>query len=966
MNINILNQGRDFQNDNLYGVGSASASSRMTVGTPEYSLDISGRDKDINAFGISDLTTFEDVKEKAALKDVSLESNALAVMSNCLSSEDFAKLQKDGFSPEDMTPEQTVTNLDKIKASLVESGVLVPGFTDDLSSEEIEKIAGSKAAAAAIESALKENLLPVSESNVKAVDSAVNEADKVTVLTDDAKKYMINNGMEPTVNNIYMANHSSSDANAGSKAGYYKDATGYVGKNPTDVCIDELTPQIEKILKDCDIPVNENTLKDAKWLIEKDIPLTKENMESLNDINSVNVPLDKEDVAKAAAAAIADGVDVSHANLTNTESMAVKAGKFVLKMSESLEKKAASNVISKSQLEEIRLMLTVEAGISLMKKGITLDTSDLMKVVSELKQAERDAFQPLLMNDEYDRLNADDVKSYDDELSLKIDLFKETQRAIKEIKSAPVEALNTIIYPDEDLADTEAVRSDKEAEQASDNVTLKDFAKTSNALRAEYEKAGKSYETMMSKPRADMGDSIRKAFRNVDDILDDLDIEVTRLNEKAVRILGYSSMEINEANIEKALKAEVAVDNLISNMTPAKVLKMIRDGENPLDSDIYELSKKVMEESDDESADKYSRFLYNLEKNGEISENEKSAFIGMFRLFHRIEKSDGKLVGDVLKADEKLTLQNLLTASRSQRQMGSDVKIDDSFGTLEKLVTCGESITDQILAGFENKETYKEYAKEEAANVKEMVSKEASVILALENFDEPQSPINMAAMDSLINSRGSFFKGLNDKLDDNEKQELSEEMNALADSLNDEESAAEGFSRFSEKAEEIIKNKSENADKYIDVKGLKLLNRQLNIVSKMARERTYEVPVTINGELTSINLKIISDSENAGKVDVSFDTELTGEVNAQFTLRGGEVSGFIVTKNSYFESVIKEKEQSLKDELVSAGANVTSMYYTSSKSMSIKGNYTDKTENETVASSRLYSVAKAVIKAIQK
>ena len=42
----------------------------------------------------------------------------------------------------------------------------------------------------------------------------------------------------------------------------------------------------------------------------------------------------------------------------------------------------------------------------------------------------------------------------------------------------------------------------------------------------------------------------------------------------------------------------------------------------------------------EESAKKYSQFLVDLEHKGEITEDEKSAYIGMYRLFKLIEKHD--------------------------------------------------------------------------------------------------------------------------------------------------------------------------------------------------------------------------------------------------------------------------------------------------------------------------------------
>ena len=888
-----------------------------------------------STYSVEGLKSFDEIKAKASMKNVSLDNNAFAVMATSMSADDVAKMADDGFSPLEMTDKETVTVLDRIKATLVKSGVNIDGFTDDLSKEQIEQIAGSSAYANAIEAALKETALPATLENVTEISEALNVSGELTIPSDDAKKYMINNCPEPTVNNFYIANHSSSADTSANRASYYMDETGYVGKNPTDADIESLSPQIEKIISDAGLSVNEQTINEAKWLINKDIPLTKENLTNLENLESVSFPLNTETVALSAASALAEGKNAKDGLLSDPESIHIKAAKFV----ESLN---FDDVAKRRILEETRLILTLEASVSLLKKGINLDTKNLEKLVDDLKQAEKESYAPFLMdNDEVD------IKKYDDELTLKLDVFKQTVIAIEHVKTAPLSVVGDVAFSEK-------------------TPTLNEVAELSNKAKSEFSKAERSYETMMTMPRYDMGDSIKKAFRNVDDILEDLEIEATRLNEKAVRILGYSGMEITEANIEKAVKAEVAVENVITHMTPARTLKMIRDGFNPLDTDIYELSNELLSEDEDTGNTKYTEFLYKLEKSSEITESEKSAFIGLYRLFRKIEKSDGKLVGDVIKADERLTLSNIISASRSDRQVGTDIKIDDSFGALEKLITHGESITNQILQGFKTKELNKQYAKEEANEIRNIITKEEAIVRALENADSPKSPINMAAANMLLNSRGTIFKGLLKGLDEEEKDVFDKEISELADSFDDEDSVKNAINSFTEKTQEIIKNKAQIADKYIDVKSLKLLNKQLSIINKMADSRTYEVPVIINGSYTSINLKIVNDTENAGKVKAYFETEETGRVSAEFDLRDGKVSGIITTENSFFEGVIKEREDSFKEEFKGAGVEISSMYYVNKRGISVKGNYTDENDVSTPATKQLYSVAKAIIKAVQK
>ena len=942
MNININPNSKE-NTEGILEIGSRAGIDKTSAGRNHLNIHASRIDQNAflvtksepSTYSVEGLKSFDEIKAKASMKNVSLENNAFAVMATSMSADDVAKMSDDGFSPSEMTDSETVTVLDKIKATLVKSGVNIDGFTDDLSKEQIEQIAGSSAYANAIEAALKETALPATKDNVTEITEALNVSDTLEQPSDDAKKYMINNCPEPTVNNFYIANHSSSADTSANRASYYMDETGYVGKNPTDADIESLSPQIEKIISDAGLSVNEQTINEAKWLINKDIPLTKENLTNLENLESVSFPLDTETVAMSAASALAEGKNAKDGLLSDPESIHIKAAKFV----ESLN---FDDVAKRRILEETRLILTLEASVSLLKKGINLNTKDLEKLVDDLKQAEKESYGPFLMdNDEVD------IKKYDDELTLKLDVFKQTVIAIEHVKTAPLSVVGDVAFSEK-------------------TPTLNEVAELSNKAKSEFSKAERSYETMMTMPRYDMGDSIKKAFRNVDDILEDLEIEATRLNEKAVRILGYSGMEITEANIEKAVKAEVAVENVITHMTPARTLKMIRDGFNPLDTDIYELSNELLSEDEDTGNTKYTEFLYKLEKSSEITESEKIAFIGLYRLFRKIEKSDGKLVGDVIKADERLTLSNIISASRSDRQVGTDIKIDDSFGALEKLITHGESITDQILQGFRTKELNVQYAKEEADEIRNIITKEEAIVRALENADSPKSPINMAAANMLLNSRGTIFKGLLKGLDEEEKDVFDKEISELADSFDDEDSAKNAINSFTEKTQEIIKNKAQIADKYIDVKSLKLLNKQLSIINKMADSRTYEVPVIINGSYTSINLKIVNDTENAGKVKAYFETEETGRVSAEFDLRDGKVSGIITTENSFFEGVIKEREDSFKEEFKGAGVEISSMYYVNKRGVSVKGNYTDENDMSTPATKQLYSVAKAIIKAVQK
>ena len=116
----------------------------------------------------------------------------------------------------------------------------------------------------------------------------------------------------------------------------------------------------------------------------------------------------------------------------------------------------------------------------------------------------------------------------------------------------------------------------------------------------------------------------------MDYILADLDLELTSENQRAVRILAYNKTEITVDNINMIKAADAEVQRAFDNMTPAVVLQMIKKGIQPLDlsiSQLNDIAAEIKSEIGEESADKFSKFLWKLEKNNQITEEERSSYI---------------------------------------------------------------------------------------------------------------------------------------------------------------------------------------------------------------------------------------------------------------------------------------------------------------------------------------------------
>ena len=190
------------------------------------------------------------------------------------------------------------------------------------------------------------------------------------------------------------------------------------------------------------------------------------------------------------------------------------------------------------------------------------------------------------------------------------------------------------------------------------------------------EKVNERYETLMTAPRRDMGDSIQKAFSNAaESLLKDMDLENSAANQRAVRILGYNGMDISEENIQNVKALDEQMQRAFKNMTPAVTLEMIRRGENPLDMSMEQLNQvaeDIKQETGNEDQERFSRYLWKLEQNHEITEEERSGYIGIYRLIAQVEKTDGAALGALMQQGSGITMRNLLTAVRTSKKGGMD------------------------------------------------------------------------------------------------------------------------------------------------------------------------------------------------------------------------------------------------------------------------------------------------------
>ena len=973
--------------------------------------------------------------------------NDMIVTASTTTSDDYKAAKDDGY-------DVIVTETDKIKAVLAKAGVDISIYGDDLSKEQLTDITGSQTEAAMLVNQMKAYDIPATDDNIKAGTDAIDRAKSLTNISNETKAYLVRNNMNPTVSNVYKATYSSSQVqNYKQKVGitdnvkqlyddnqYGDKGAGSQGKI-SDELFEELKPQLKQILDDAHIDSSDENLNQCRWLIDEDIAVTPDNVLLANQVDCINAAeenVSSDFYARAVTEALAMGKKATDATMSQdglTFDMAKKACDVLGEATaddivtlesdnipvtiENLSKliaargkdsaasqgsanKALDNQITDSRearlvtaqrkLEEARLSMTAEANLSLIKKGVSIDTEPIERVVELLKQQENKYYGALF--------GESSVEASDD----RVRMYNNVCDIFNQMKQQPAYVLTL--------------------ESADD--TVYELYTAGKAMKQSLEAAASGYETLMTSPRADMGDSISKAFQNVDDILKELQIDTSESNRRAVRILAYNSTDITEENIKQIKSVDEQVQRALNDMTPAVTIEMIKRGISPLDmsmSDISETARRIKSENPDERDEKFSEFLWKLEKKNEISEEERDSYIGIYRLISQVEQSDGAVIGSLVNQGADITMKNLLTAVRVRGKSAMDYKVDDTFAGVDS-VSRGIKIDSQIESAYhtnclrdvldtlspekmefvqddswlemtpeqlrqavyeanEDNSLSEQYATEQLRQFNQAVSAPEDVYAFLEKYDVKTTAVNLMAASRLMKNPSEAVRNLWERGDSATARALLDEtLRRFSESVKNPKELAQAQETLADTAEHVM-NSMIIEDRHtgsIDLRQMKLLCSQLRIASNMSRQENYIVPIETADGVTGMKLRIVRGEDKRGLVDIFLEDKKCGRVAAYFEAKENSVSAMIVTDDeqtkklfedniTMFEAGISDGEQRVRiDVALEHDISAKESKMSDMKSNTESDNETKKQleGSESVQTTRLYHIAEQFIVNVQR
>lgn len=931
--------------------------------------------------------TIDEIEKNSGMSAES-HKNEMAVIASTTSAEDLQEMGKEGFSLTESDSHTVVTVIDKIKAQLAKAGVDISKYGDDLSAEQIAEITNSTALANQIMDALKNADLPVNSEIVEGIVEVSNQVNQMEDMSEEAMAYLIGNQKLPTVANVYSAMHS-----------------GSWRTNEESISEEEysqIKEQVEKLAEEVDLKGDSREI--ATWLMQRELPVTAENMSYYEDLNQLEIGTDG--IIEAAVNAIAEGGVASSAMMIEGYSITDQAketyeiyqnateddvayliseekevtAENLAKVHGKVKGDEASLIKARRQLEEIRLLMTVDANKSLLKKGIQIDTRPIEKLVEDLKAKENAYYEQIL--------SAEGLEATPQQTAV----FSDTVRAMEELKVAPAAVLR----------------------ENSNQLSLDELHTQGVALKEKYDAASERYETLMTSPRKDMGDSIQKAFQNVDDILKDLNLPTTEANQRAVRILGYNEIEITNEAIDKIKAADATMQRAFDNLTPRVTLEMIREGINPLDLSMEELTQKAEEISFEQTGkeeERFEKFLWKMEKNHEISEEERKGYIGIYRLIAQVEKADHAAVGSLLEQGSQITMRNLLTAVRSKNKGSMDYKIDDDFDGVNSTVK-GEKIDAQIEASYQHNcaaavadhltpealsnlpenwmdqspEMLKEwvesqpvdesleveYAKEQLAEVAQVLDSAESLYAQLERMDVPCSVSNILALEQMLQNPGRMFETLLKKTKTDLVEDLKNEvLERFGEAIKTPEECMEAQEALAEVATHVISGMIIDGEgpSALDIRELRQMNHQFELASKMAKEESYIIPVEDGNGVTGISVKIVRGKAQKGWIDIMFRGELMGKVAASFEAKEDKISGTILVSDDMTKNILSEQIGRIASLIQEENPEPVDLRIAQIPDLSLEQIAKSKLEQEretgaektTVQTKRLYKIAESFI-----
>lgn len=930
----------------------------------------------------------DDVKSQIMASASGAKLSLKALMMK-LSGADAVKLDEDGFNLTDATPDDMVNIIEKIKIELAMHSDDYVNYGTAVSKDKIESVTGSAATAASIESRMQGADIAVNDESVAEVNGVLEKSKELKPLSENTKNYMVANGIEPSIAGIYQAQAATSSSISSDGVTITKSANAI-----SDADFEALRPGIEKIIASAGLEVNDKTLADARAFIDTQIPVTKENLEykaQLDAIDIEKIQADPEEMLNKIFDNMKLGGKAENTLITGSPVDDIKTALDTINRAEYSD---VAYVISKGETFTIaNLKLEIDARSFSIDYSVArfsswqetagrkvTGTSQEQNVSEEAEQAADKAYDMLVTARVLMSANAS-IYLVKNNISILTTPIDELNSMLMEYEQADE------MYEEAQIAYTDVLEARK---------TLNEIVRNpARVFASMFDKMNETYEAVGTQIRGDLGDSLKKAVQgSADDIIKALGLEGTDEDKEAIKVLAANNMDMTKENVETVKSVNAMINNLIKNMKPETVLNMIKDGVNPMNASIEEVNEYLTASNDNASKDneeKFSKFLYKLDRTNGITKEQRKQFIGIYQMMNIFTRDAGVAAGALIKQGAEVTMSNLMTAYNSRKHYDMDTVIDENTGMAEVSGTAnyysalfmanGGLVTPNTLKNVDNssgigeqsvemfieqleenydaaaeEEYYEEYLKEQQA----AVQAGADVLRQIRNADTEVNSGNIQAVKAFLES-GQFpdirgIKTTRDYARDSiEKIGHKEKLSLMYEEMKDE--TEEELQEVLSKAGDLDTQIDVNYEEFLD---LRLKDRTIGYIKNLALRHDYRIPyITDSGSTGMLKLTLVQDDDNKGRISVNMQSSVLGKVSVEAKADRESLGMYIVSDTAVSDEgsrLLDDMEESLKEAF---GFTDVSVNTTESSDVPY---VTYEAAADSVATDKLYEIAAQIVK----
>ena len=920
----------------------------------------------------------DDVKSQIMASASGAKLSLKALMMK-LSGADAVKLDEDGFNLTDATPDDMVNIIEKIKIELAMHSDDYVNYGTAVSKDKIESVTGSAATAASVESRMQGADIAVNDESVAEVKGTLEKSKELKPLSENTKNYMVANGIEPSIAGIYQAQAATSSSISADGV-----TIGRCVNAISDADFEALRPGIEKIIASSGLEVNDNILADARAFIDAQIPVTKENLEykaQLDAIDIEKIQADPDEMLNK----ILDNMKLGgKAENTLVTGLPIDDIRTALDTINRAEYSDVANVVSKGETFTIAsLKLEMDARsfrIEYSAASVSTGNSEVRNQASDVQQAADKAYDTLVTARVLMSANAS-IYLVKNNISILTTPIDELNSMLMEYEQADE------MYEEAQIAYTDVLEARK---------TLNEIVRNpARVFASMFDKMNETYEAVGTQIRGDLGDSLKKAVQgSADDIIKELGLEGTDEDKEAIKVLAANNMDMTKENVEIVKSVNAMINNLIKNMKPETVLNMIKDGVNPMNASIEEVNEYLTEANDKASKDneeKFSKFLYKLDRTNGITKEQRKQFIGIYQMMNIFTRDAGVAAGALIKQGAEVTMNNLMTAYNSRKHYDMDAVIDENTGMAEVsgianyysalfmanggLVTpntlknvdnssgIGEQSVEMYIEQLEDnydaaaeEQYYEEYLKEQQA----AVQAGADILRQIRNADTEINSGNIQAVKAFLES-GQFpdIRGVKTTCDyardSIEKIGHKEKLSLMYEEMKDE---------TEEELQEVL-SKAGDLDTQIDVNyegflDLRLKDRTIGYIKNLALRHDYRIPyITDSGSTGMLKLTLVQDDDNKGRISVNMLSSVLGKVSVEAKADRESLGMYIVSDTAVSDEgsqLLEDMEENLKE-----GFGFTNVTVNIRKSSDVPY-VTYEAAADSVATDKLYEIAAQIVK----